>query len=380
MAELYLMAAGNVTGYRSTAPQKAELVRAERLVKYERDGAEGSHPPMQTLLEVQNLRVDYRGASGNFKPALCGVSFSLGAGEILGVLGESGCGKSTLAYSLLRLLASGGHLTGGSIRFDELEILNQTESALQRIRGSRIALIFQEASLALHPTMRIGEQVARVIGAHEHSNRFGRLAKARKALGEVFDEDTDRIFFSYPHQLSGGQRQRVLIAQAIACDPAILIADEPTASLDTTTQAEILSLFADLRKRRGMAIILITHNPAILLNFADRVMVLYAGRIVEEGSGEILLRSPNHPYLRGLMRSMVSSPEAALSLHKRRLPAIEGTAPDLSLKAMGCSFEPRCEDRMESCLKREPAITAIEQNRTVACFKFGGLEILSNAN
>lgn len=335
---------------------------------------------MQTLLEVRDLRIDYRDASAKFKPALCGVSFSLGAGEVLGVLGESGCGKSTLASSLIRLLASGGRLTSGSIRFEELDILNQTESTLQRIRGARIALIFQEASLVLHPTMRVGEQVARVIGAHERLNRPARLAKARKVLGEVFDVDTDRIFFSYPHQLSGGQRQRVLIAQAIACDPAILIADEPTASLDTTTQAEILSLFADLRKRRGMSLILITHNPAILVNFADRVLVLYAGRVVEEGPAEILLRSPNHPYLRGLLRSTPNSPETALLLHGRKLPAIEGIAPDLSLTTLGCSFEPRCEDRMKHCLEREPEITAMQNSRTVACFKFGGLEDSSDAN
>jgi oligopeptide/dipeptide ABC transporter ATP-binding protein len=335
---------------------------------------------MQTLLEVRDLRVDYRDAHGKIKPALRGVTFTLQAGEVVGILGESGCGKSTLAYSLLRLLDSDGHLTRGSIRFEEQEILSQSERTLKGIRGSRIALIFQEAALALHPTMRVGEQVARVIGAHEKSSRFARFAKARKVLGEVFDVDTDRIFFSYPHQLSGGQRQRVLIAQAIACDPAILIADEPTASLDTSTQAEILSLFADLQKRRGMAVILITHNPAILVNFADRVLVLYAGRVVEEGPTEILLHSPNHPYLRGLMRSMTPSPEAALLLHKVKMPAIEGTAPDLSLKTRGCSFEPRCEDRMESCLLHEPAITAVEQNRTVACFKFGGLENSGDAN
>src|SRR5580700_2684105 len=252
---------------------------------------------MPTVLEVRDLRVGYQNSRANITPALEGVSFILRGGEILGVLGESGCGKSTLASSLLRLVSPGGHLTGGSVHFEGREIFNESEPELRRIRGARIALIFQEASLALHPTMRVGEQVANVIAAHSGLDRRARLDAARKVLEEVFSSDTERIFSSYPHQLSGGQRQRVLIAQAIACDPAILIADEPTASLDTTTQAEILSLFAKLRQRHGMAIILITHNPAILAQLADRILVLYAGRVVEEGSASDLLRSPQHPYV-----------------------------------------------------------------------------------
>jgi oligopeptide/dipeptide ABC transporter ATP-binding protein len=335
---------------------------------------------MQTLLEVRDLCVEYLEGHANIKPVLEGVSFDLRAAEVLGVLGESGCGKSTLAYSVLRLLTFRGRISHGSVLFRGQDLLKLSELEMEKVRGARISLISQEASLALHPTMRVGEQIANVIKAHEASNRRDRLKKSREVLGEVFSSDADRIFFSYPHQLSSGQRQRVLIAQAIACDPAIVIADEPTASLDTTTQAEILSLFAGLRKRRGMSLILITHNPAILVNFADRVLVLYAGRVVEEGPAEILLRSPNHPYLRGLMRSVATSPEAALLLHKVKMPAIEGTAPDLSLKTSGCSFEPRCEDRMESCLLHEPAIAVVEQHRTVACLKFGGLENSSDAN
>src|ERR1700733_3058469 len=238
--------------------------------------------PMPTVLEVSDLRVGYQDSRANITPALEGVSFVLRPGEILGVLGESGCGKSTLASSLMRLLSPRGHVSGGSVQFEGCEIFNQSESEMGKIRGARIALIFQEASLAFHPTMRVGEQVANVIAAHSTLNRRARLDKARKVLEEVFSSDAERIFSSYPHQLSGGQRQRVLIAQAIANNPAILIADEPTASLDTTTQAEILSLFAQLRQRHGTAIILITHNPAILAQLADRIMVLYAGRVAEE--------------------------------------------------------------------------------------------------
>jgi oligopeptide/dipeptide ABC transporter ATP-binding protein len=327
---------------------------------------------MQTVLEVCDLRVDYQDARAKITPALEGVSFVLRAGEILGVLGESGSGKSTLASSLLRLLARGGNVAGGSVRFEGREILNQSEPELRKIRGARISLIFQEASLALHPTMRVGDQVANVIAAHSTLDRRARLEKARKVLEEIFNADTERIFSSYPHQLSGGQRQRILIAQAVACNPTILIADEPTASLDTTTQAEILSLFAKLRQRHGMAIILITHNPAVLAQVADRILVLYAGRVVEEGSAPDLLKSPQHPYVQALFRAMAESPEAALLVHGKKLPAIEGRAPDLSARIVGCAFEPRCGERMEQCIQREPMIVTTGDGRTVACFKYGG--------
>jgi peptide/nickel transport system ATP-binding protein len=327
---------------------------------------------MPTVLEVHDLRVGYQNARAKITPALDGVSFTLRSGEILGVLGESGCGKSTLASSVPKLFSQGARLTGGSIQFEGHEILNQSESELRRIRGARIALIFQESSLALHPTMRVGEQVANVIAAHTTMNRRATLGAARKVLEEVFSSDTERIFSSYPHQLSGGQRQRVLVAQAIACNPEVLIADEPTASLDTTTQAEILSLFAKLRERHGMAIILITHNPAILAQLADRVLVLYAGRVVEEGSASDLLRNPRHPYVQALFRAVSDSPEAALSLHGKKLPAIEGRAPDLSTPIAGCAFEPRCSERMEQCVQREPTIVITEESRSVACFKYGG--------
>ena len=327
---------------------------------------------MPTVLEVRDLRVDYRNARAKINPALEGVSFTLQAGEILGVLGESGSGKSTLASSVLRLLSSGGSIRSGSIVYEGREILNQSERELEKIRGARIAIVFQEASLALHPTLRISEQVARVLAAHTKLNRRARLIKAREVVAEVFTEDVDRIFSSYPHQLSGGQRQRVLIAQAIACNPQILIADEPTASLDTTTQSEILSLFAELQHRHGMALILITHNPAILSQLADRILVLYAGRVAEEGPTEILLSAPHHPYLRDLLRAMTDSPEAALLRHKIKLPAIAGAAPDLSAKSSGCVFAPRCADKMDECFKREPMPVAVQENHAVACFKYGG--------
>lgn len=330
------------------------------------------HMLMGTLLEVRDLHVDYCDARTGMRPALEGVSLALQTGEVLGVLGESGCGKSTLASAILRLLAPGGHVRSGSVLFEGQEILTQTDRELARLRGARIAIVFQEASLALHPTMRVGEQVARVIGAHSELDRRATFSKARDVLSEVFSSDIERIFSSYPHQLSGGQRQRVLIAQAIACNPEILIADEPTASLDTTTQAEILSLFSELRRRHDMAIIFITHNPAILEHFADRILVLYGGRVVEQGPAKVLLRSPHHPYLRDLLRSMTGSPEAALLRHGMKLPAIQGAAPDLSMNPAGCLFAPQCEDRRDECFQREPATVTVEDGSSVACFNFGG--------
>ncbi len=323
------------------------------------------------LLEVHDLCVSYRATSGTLRPALGGVHLSLRAGEVAGILGESGCGKSTLAQALVGLLPPGGCVTRGKILFRGQNLLSRSEREMESIRGSQISLIFQEPSIALHPTMRVGEQIAQVIGAHNPFDRRVRRERTREVLSETFSSDIDRIYSSYPHQLSGGQQQRVLIAQAIACRPALVVADEPTASLDTTTQASILALFAGLRERLGLTLLLITHNPAILAGLADRIYVLYAGRVVEEGPADALLRAPQHPYLRGLLRSMPAPPEKSSRTRKARLPAIEGAAPELSAPPGGCSFEPRCEDRMPRCVEREPGGNLTTEDRRVYCFKYG---------
>src|SRR5256885_4622684 len=234
---------------------------------------------MHSILEVEELRVAYHSRNGAACQAVAGVTFALSSGEILGVLGESGSGKSTLAASLLRLLPANGRITGGRIVLQGQDLLGEDSKSMQQLRGARVSLLFQEPSLALHPTMRICDQVTEVIRAHESLNEKACRDRAHQVLTKVFPSDVERIASSYPHQLSGGQRQRVLIAQAIACRPAVLIADEPTASLDPTTQQEILALFQTLRQELGVAIILITHNPALLIGFSDRVRVLYAGRI-----------------------------------------------------------------------------------------------------
>ena len=327
---------------------------------------------MTPLLQVEDLHVAYISRAGKKSLALAGVSFDVRRGETLGVLGESGSGKSTLAASLLRLLPGNGEIQKGVVQFEGQDLLQAEPRTLQRIRGARIALIYQEPSLALHPTLRISEQISDVLAAHESLSRGALRQKTLQLLAEVFQEEPARIAKSYPHQLSGGQQQRVLIAQAIACGPSLLVADEPTASLDPTTQQDILALFRTLRKKFNLSLLLITHNPALLPGLADRVLVLYAGKVAEIGSTENVLTSPKHPYTRALLQSMPGRPDEPAKQRKSKLPVIPGEAPDLEVLAGGCRFEKRCPDRMEVCSQREPAAVAVDETHAVSCFKYGG--------
>ena len=326
-------------------------------------------PDMASILEVRNLQVSYHSQSQPPGRAIAGVTFDLAAGEILGLLGESGSGKSTLAASLLRLLPTNADITG-KVLLEEHDILCAQADELQRLRGGRISLIFQEPSLALHPTMRVGDQISEVLRAHTNLDPSARHERTFEVLRSVFASDVDRIASSYPHQLSGGQRQRVLIAQAIACRPAVLVADEPTSSLDAATQREILSLLRKLRDALGLAIIFITHNPALLPEFADRVLVLYAGKVAELGSARDVLFAPHHPYTQGLLRSTPASLEGSVAKRKAPLPAIPGSPPNLSFLPKGCAFEPRCADRMEVCRTCDPAGVAVSTRHEVSCLKF----------
>jgi peptide/nickel transport system ATP-binding protein len=226
--------------------------------------------------------------------------------------------------------------------------------------------------MALHPTIRVGDQVSDVIAAHESVDRGERRGKALQVLGTVFPREAERIAESYPHQLSGGQRQRVLMAQAIACGPAMVIAYEPTASLDPSTQQEILRQFRTLRQKLSVAMILITHNPAVLAGLADRVLVLYAGRVAEMGPTERVLASPQHPYTQALLQCLPPRIEEAPFPRKSKLTVIAGDSPNLAQLGSGCRFEPRCKDRMEICTKREPEEVQLSDTRAVACFKYGG--------
>ncbi len=330
---------------------------------------------MGAILEVRDLRVTYHPPKGGSHRALDGVSFHLEPGEVMGVLGESGSGKSTLATSLLGLFHANAVAVSGEVLLEGRNLLQAKLEELEKIRGKCISLIFQEPSVALHPTMRTGRQVRQVLAAHGVKGGSTLDQRTRGVLEMLFlAEEAERIARSYPHQLSGGQRQRILIAQAIACGPSVVIADEPTASLDPTTQMEILGVFRTLRKNLGLAMIFITHNPALLGGFADRVLVLYAGRIVELGPAEKVLASPRHPYTRSLFQAIPPFLSETHSAHKKKLAAIPGDSLASSLPREGCPFEPRCPERMDVCKSQEPGLVKLSEAHVVSCFRYEGQE------
>jgi peptide/nickel transport system ATP-binding protein len=324
---------------------------------------------MAHLLEVQNLHVSYRAASGQQSAALAGVDVRLDAGETLGVLGESGSGKSTLAAALLRMLPAHGRVEQGTVRFEGRELLNLEADEVEKIRGARLALIFQEPSQALHPALRVAEQIRDVIAAHQKLRRAALSGKTREVLEAVFPADTERIAHAYPHELSGGQRARVLIAQAICCEPALIVADEPTASLDPETQLEILQLFRRLRQEYKLSSIWITHVPALLAGFADRVMVLYAGRVAEVGPTAQVLGSPRHPYTKALLSCLPPRLSGEQVGRKTQLPVIPEGATATALNDDRCLFEPRCGERMDICAEREPELVQLGGEHEVSCVR-----------
>jgi len=330
----------------------------------------GSELELRQILDVRELCVAYSARGGEVWRALSGVSFGVGAGEILAVLGESGSGKSTLAVSLSRLLPRNARITGGEILLEGADVVRMGAVQLRRVRGSGMSIIFQEPSLALHPTIRVGEQIGEVLRAHGTASSGERVERTREILAKVFSGDVERIYLSYPHELSGGQQQRVLIAQAIACEPALVVADEPTASLDATTQREIMALFKRLRDQLGIAFIFITHNPALLAGFADRVLVLYAGKVAEVGPTHEVLSSAQHPYTQALLKCVPQVDGGDAAQRKSLLPVIAGAPPSLGVLSQGCIFEPRCQDRMEMCQVREPAAAMLGGGHEVACLKF----------
>ena len=265
---------------------------------------------VRPLLRCQRLTVNYASAT---KPALCEIDFEMGPGEVVGILGESGCGKSTLALSILGLLPATARVEG-SIRFHDQDLVCLSESRLQTIRGAQISLIHQEPGLSLSPVIRVGEQISEVLRAHRAVKRTLREQECKSMLCEVQLGDIDRIYNAYPHQLSGGELHRVAIAQSLICRPELVICDEPTSSLDVTIQAEILNLLRELKRKFGMAMIFITHNPALLAGFADRVLVIYEGRIVEEGRVSQVFRRPLHSYTNELLR-LVTPEEGRVAFH-----------------------------------------------------------------
>lgn len=326
---------------------------------------------MKPLLEVLDLCVTYAVGKGDVFPALSGVSFAIERGETLGVLGESGSGKSTLAAALLGTLPSSGKTEKGVVRFEGHDLIRASAPELQRIRGGRIGSIFQEPLLALHPAIRVGKQVGDILAVHQPMTRQAIREKSLQALKTVFSKDAERIADSYPHQLSGGQRARVLIAQAIVCSPSLVIADEPTASLDPVTQRDVVSLFRSLREQHSLSMLLITHNPLLLAGLAHRVLVLYGGKVVEVGPAEGVLNSPRHPYTRDLLRCVPPLPQDHGTTSKNRLPVIREDSPTPAASGEKCLFEGRCVDRMEVCTLREPMAFPLSDTHKVSCFKFG---------
>ncbi|HJR09324.1 MAG TPA: ABC transporter ATP-binding protein [Pyrinomonadaceae bacterium] len=302
---------------------------------------------MSHLLEVKNLQTHFFTRAGVVR-SVDGVSFHLDRGELLGLVGESGCGKSVTALSVMRLVASPGKIVGGEIWFDGEDLRAASERRLREIRGDDIAMIFQDPMTSLNPVYTVGEQIAEALRLHRKLSRRDARVAAIQAMREVAIPDPARRANDYPHQLSGGMRQRVMIAMALACDPKLLIADEPTTALDVTIQAQILELLDGLRKSRELAVLLITHDLGVVAEVADRVAVMYTGRIVEESPVEELFARPKMPYTEGLLKSV---PKLTVSEAGKveRLQTIEGTVPKPTDLPPGCHFAPRCTYREPRC-------------------------------
>jgi peptide/nickel transport system ATP-binding protein len=326
--------------------------------------------PKEQFVQVQELKVAYSPADGAAIRALDGVSIEVHPGEVVGILGESGCGKSTLANALLRLLPPYARCDGGAILVRGRQLLTLSEKEMRAIRGREISLIPQDPALALNPVITAGSQIGEVLRAHLPLNEAQRRERVMELLREVGFIHPEEIYSAYPHQLSGGQRQRIAIAQAVACRPALLIADEPTSKLDATLQSEIVALLSRIRRQHGTAILVISHDPALFAGFADRIAVMYAGRIVEVGSSKAIFGRPLHPYTQALVRIARSS-VITTSSARIRVPAIEGESPDPTRILAGCRFEPRCSERMDVCTQRYPREFMPEPSRPVNCFKYG---------
>jgi peptide/nickel transport system ATP-binding protein len=320
----------------------------------------------QPLLDVRDLTAEFPSSrDGRSTPirAVDAVSFRLARGETLGLVGESGCGKSTLAQALIRLLPPPGRITAGRVEFEGRDLLSLDEADLRRVRGARIGFVFQEPAMALNPVFTIGDQVAEALTVHALASRAAARRRAVELLDLVRIPDPAARARDYPHQLSGGMRQRVLIAAALACQPALVIADEPTTALDVTIQAEMLDLLRDLRARFGLALLLVTHDFGVVASLADRVAVMYAGRIVETGASRDVLRAPAHPYTRALLASLPGGTAG------RRLAAIPGAVPDPSALPSGCAFGPRCPDHEAACDARPPEPVALADGHTARCLR-----------
>lgn len=316
----------------------------------------------QPLLRVENLSTSFHTDDGII-PAVEDVNFEVGQGETLGIVGESGCGKSITSLSIMRLLPYAGRIPHGRILFNGEDLLKKSTSEMRKIRGNEISMIFQEPMTSLNPVYPIGEQIAEAVRLHQGLKRQEAMAKALEIIKMVGIPLPERRINEYPHQLSGGMRQRVMIAMALSCKPKLLIADEPTTALDVTIQAQILQLMDDMKQKLGMSIIFITHNLGVIAEMARRIIVMYAGRIVEESPTELFFRNPLHPYSEGLMLSMPYLVKDEQALH-----VIPGNVPSFLNMPSGCRFHPRCPYRQDVCMRQEPRLEQAGPNRRVMCW------------
>ncbi len=315
------------------------------------------------LLEVNNLRTTFFTPAGEVR-AVDDVSFTLQKGGVLGIVGESGSGKSVTAYSILQILTHPGRIVGGSVKLHGKELVGATEEEMRQVRGARISIIFQDPMTSLTPVFTIGNQLVETVLLHTKRNREEAKARAIEMLRLVGINDPEKRMKQYSFELSGGMRQRVMIAMALACEPDILIADEPTTALDVTIQAQILELMTDLQKKLGMAIIMITHDLGVIAGMCDEVIVMYAGKVAERGTADQIFYHPRHEYTKGLLRSIPNIDSDA----KERLVPIAGTPVDMLNMSQGCAFAPRCDRAMKICLREHPKEIWVGEGHRSACW------------
>jgi len=319
---------------------------------------------MPPLLEVKGLRTYFFGFEGTVK-AVDGVSFDIQEGETLGLVGESGCGKSVSALSILRLIPNPpGEIVDGEVFFEGRDLLKLSDEEIRNVRGNRIAMIFQEPMTSLNPVLTIGRQIAEPMEVHRNLPLKEALEKAKELLGKVQIADSGTRIRDYPHQFSGGMRQRAMIAMGLGCNPRLIIADEPTTALDVTVQAQLLELLKNLTRDFSMSLIIITHNLGVVARYADRVNVMYAGKIVEKGSARDIYENPLHPYTLGLMASV---PQLDQDVKKKLVP-IRGQPPNLANVPEGCAFRPRCDYAVERCRQERPQLVSVGENHERACW------------
>jgi oligopeptide transport system ATP-binding protein len=315
-----------------------------------------------SLLQVKDLYTSFFTSSGEVK-AVNGVSFNLEEGKVLGIVGESGSGKSVTAYSILQILTNPGRIVSGSIKLKGQELVGCSKETMQKIRGNQISIIFQDPMTSLNPVFTVGNQLMEAILLHTKRNKEEAKARAIEMLKLVGVNEPEKRIEQYPHEFSGGMRQRVMIAMALACEPDILIADEPTTALDVTIQAQILDLMKELQKKLGMAIILITHDLGVVAEMCDDIIVMYAGQISERGTADDIFYNPKHEYTKGLLKSIPTVQD-----EKQRLKPIGGNPVDLLNMPAGCPFAPRCDNAMKICLTVNPVEMTIEGKHTSRCW------------